>query len=284
MFYLFLAIIFPVLSVIIFKLFERFNIHVLTAVVSNYIVAALICLSLNQSDKSLSFTTILEDGWGHFAFIVGLFFMFNFYFIAQTTQKMGISVATLANKLSVVVPVIVAIILLKESTSVFKYIGILMTVCSIFLLTRAKERGRVDKRLLYLPIGIFIMTGLTDVIIAYSQQNLLKRTGDLEFFIGVTFIFSFVTGVIFLISKFIEVNVKSIFGGFVLGIPNGLGVYFLFKSLSSSLETSIVFPILSIGSLFLAVLIGFLFFKEKISIINWIGVLLAGVSILLLSL
>jgi len=75
---------------------------------------------------------------------------------------------------------------------------------------------------------------------------------------------------------------KSLLFGLVLGIPNYFSIYILLKALEGSgLESSIVFPINNMGVVLVSTLISLIWFGEKLSIKNYIGV---AISILAISL
>ncbi|MBK7668019.1 MAG: hypothetical protein IPJ32_12200 [Sphingobacteriaceae bacterium] len=74
-------------------------------------------------------------------------------------------------------------------------------------------------------------------------------------------------------------------GGIILGIPNYFSIFFILKSLEANIFTSAqLFPVLNISNVVLTALVGFLVFKEKLSAQNLLGVLLAVISILLITL
>ncbi|MEC8884395.1 MAG: GRP family sugar transporter, partial [Bacteroidota bacterium] len=77
---------------------------------------------------------------------------------------------------------------------------------------------------------------------------------------------------------------KNIIGGIALGIPNYYSIYFLVQALRHpTLESSTVFTLNNVGIVMVATLIGILFFKEKLSPKNWIGIAIAVVSIILIA-
>ena len=83
-----------------------------------------------------------------------------------------------------------------------------------------------------------------------------------------------------IINKQSTLSVKNILWGIALGIPNFLTLWFFFRSLDSGiLEVSQVNPLYNIGVVIVSTLIGFIFFKEKLSAANWFGVLLSIAAI-----
>ena len=61
-------------------------------------------------------------------------------------------------------------------------------------------------------------------------------------------------------------------------------IFFIFKSLeSNALSSAQLFPVLNLSNVALSALVAWLIFKEKISILNFAGIILAVISILLIS-
>ena len=82
----------------------------------------------------------------------------------------------------------------------------------------------------------------------------------------------------------IRIDIKNIIGGIVLGVPNYFSVYFLVEALRSGmLESSGIFTVNNVAIVMLSTLVGILLFKEKLIVKNWIGIIIAVVSILLIT-
>ena len=76
-------------------------------------------------------------------------------------------------------------------------------------------------------------------------------------------------------------KMRNVIYGLSLGIPNYLSILFVLKSLNK-MDSSLVFPILNIGVVVLSALIGWGYYKEHLSKLNWLGVILAITSIYIL--
>ena len=100
----------------------------------------------------------------------------------------------------------------------------------------------------------------------------------LTFTIGV-----FLIGIAIIKNK-MKITGKSILGGIVLGIPNYFSLYYLIKMLDSEVfESSTIFTIHNVAIVMVSTLVGIVFFKEKISIRNGIGIALALTAIFLVT-
>jgi len=93
-----LSVLFSSLIFVIFKFFERFKVQTLYAIITNYVVACLVGILLYKG--SISITTIPEKDWFWGTFALGGLFIIVFNLMAVTAQKIGVSVASVATKMS----------------------------------------------------------------------------------------------------------------------------------------------------------------------------------------
>lgn len=277
----FLAILFPVLSVVLFKLFSKYNVYAFASIVLNYVVAASICLALFPDKVSVQ--SLINEPWIIYSSVLGFAFIFNFFLISKSAHSNGVSFTTLANKISLVVPVVLGVIISSESFGIYKLIGMLIAILAIYMVT-LKNKGVSQIANISLLILVFTFTGVMEFCLGYVEQTYFVNNGGMELFIMATFISAFCIGIIPFIINIKKVGIKELVGGALLGVTNGLGVYYLFQALNTNQENGVVFSIVNLGSLLLASLVGWLVFKEKLSVLNGIGILLAMGAIYLFNL
>jgi len=280
-FYLLLSIISSSLLIIIFKYYEKFGINTLHAIVVNYMVAAALGFYCNESETGIA--QIPSQPWFIHAFILGLMFIIVFNIIALSSQKVGISATAVANKMSVVIPVAAAIILYHDKLNLLKAAGIMLGLVAVYCSSSRGSIAGIDKKYLLLPLIIFFCSGFFDSAFKYMQTYYLQENQH-AVFVSTIFAVAAITGmaailymVIFKQSRF---SVRSIAAGIILGIPNYGSVYFLLKTLNiPRFESSVIFPINNMGTVALSTLMAFVLFREKLSVINWMGLLLSLVAI-----
>ncbi len=271
---LFLAIIFPVASILLFKLFGTFKVNTMLAVIINYTIACLLCLYL--FDQEVSYQKVLTAPWIVYALICGSVFILNFYIIAKSTQKNGVGITTLSNKMSLIIPVSLGIILLSEALNIFKGIGLILALLGIILVTNKQNKSF---KKLWLLLVVFILTGAMEFILSYVQDTFFSSGSGFELFTATTFAASFLFGLIPLVLKIKQLSFMTILGGISLGFTNGLGVYYLFKALQNSTDNGLTLSIINIGGLLIASIVGSILFKERLSWVNSIGIALCVLSI-----
>ena len=206
--------------------------------------------------------------------------------MAMTAQKNGVSVTSIAGKMSVVVPVVFGIILYNESVTFLKIVGIIMALIAVYLSSVKEEKSEKNGTLL-LPILLFIGSGTIDTLLKYIQENYVSDE-DVSIFSGSLFgiagVFAFFILVIKTIKKREAFGYKNIIAGIILGIPNYYSIIFLIKALQNkNFESSTLFTINNVAIVVVSTLVGLFFFKEKFSIKNRIGVAMAILGIILVT-
>ena len=117
MIYLVLSILISSLLFVIFKLFDVFKINTLQAIVVNYVIALSFGLATSNTHfNSRDSKATLVFG----AFCLGFLFISIFNIMGITAQRNGLSVASVAGKMSVVIPIVFGIIVYNEGVGFVK--------------------------------------------------------------------------------------------------------------------------------------------------------------------
>lgn len=292
MIFLFLSIASSTLIYVLFKLIERYRVINFSAIIVNYIVACIAGFFL--SDSSPYSSQIFTQKWLPIALVVGVMFIVMFYLIAKSTQKAGVAVTTVAVKMSVVFPIAFSIWYdSNDMLSVLKLVGILLALIAVYLTVYKKNDKDFDSRTILLPAILFIGMGIVDSFVKFAQSEFISN--DLaSTFSAVVFANSLIVGL--LILPFNKPALKSIVKlktwvlGTILGLANFGSMYFLILALNHiNIDTgqqaagSVVFGINNIGIVALSVFIGLIAYKERPSIVNWVGIALSGVAIIILA-
>ena len=273
--------------VMLFKYFEKINVNNLQAISANYFTAGILSIiflpntfefdKINYSNTTIFFVL---------AFIVGLLFVLTFNLYAHGAQKIGVTPSTIANKMSMIIPIIIGIILLNEEVTFNKILGISFAFIAIFLSSIGDRKYSLNKNHLIIIVLLFIGQGLADGILNWAQEFILNGS-NMNLFFAVTFLAAGFSGLLFLFFKLssqkVEIEPKSIIWGIVLGIPNYLTLLYFVKSLKSELfSSSEIFPIINIGVIIFCTILSIILFRERVSIYNWLGVILGVFSIFII--
>lgn len=285
MIYLLFSILASTLIFIIFKSFDKFKINTLQAIVINYLVACI--YGLASYENEIKIQEVTQSEWFYGAIFLAFLFIFTFNVMALTSQRNGLSVASVASKMSVIIPVIFGIYVYNEGVSFQKIAGILIALMAVYL-TSIKSNTKFNLKGLWLPIMLFFGTGIIDTSLKYIETTFVPENG-IPIFTATIFSFALILGIIILAykatkSKFIF-SFKNVLGGLCLGIVNYYSVYFLLKALQyENTESATIFTVNNVAIVMLSTLIGLVIFKEKLILKNWIGIGLAIISIIMVTL
>jgi drug/metabolite transporter (DMT)-like permease len=286
MIYILLSILSSTCIFIFFKGIEQKKEFTFHYIIVNYLTASLLGYFLSGSWNRIP--SVYTQIWFLLSVVIGILFIIMFFLIGMSTQKAGLSVTTVASKMSVVLPILFSIIYFtNDKLNIQKLAGIIIALAALFLTVWKKPEKNNAATFSLLPVILFVGLGMGDSLVKYAQQQLVIPE-DTAFFTAFLFSVSFLTGLLtgsFKKNFFKRFKNPSVFMlGVFLGLVNFGSVFFLIKALNhSGLDSSVVFGINNIGIVVLSVLMALLFFKEKLNIFNRIGISLSLVAIWILT-
>jgi len=267
---------------VLIKINESRGVNTQIVIASNYISAAAIgwLVTLHVGFDGVSSETLV------LGLIGGLMWPGTFYLLMWGIRRYGISLTGAVCRLSLIVPVLFAIIFLHESLTLNTGLGLLaaFAACYLFNPVNASELNQADRRAIwFFPLLIFCF-GVVDLWV-----NLFNHLGpESEKFIFVTLVFTFsnlfawtAVGL-----QKVKIEKRAVVRGLILGIPNILATYFLLECLKSEVflnHSAVVYTLYSVMGVTLAFAAGTLFWKEPVTRSNMLGVAVAIAAISLLN-
>ncbi|MBV7270227.1 EamA/RhaT family transporter [Winogradskyella luteola] len=281
MIYLLLSVLSSMAIFVLFKLFDKFKINTIQAIVVNYVTAFSCGFFFYEGTIE---PEIANTNWFFAAIALGFLFIAIFNVMALTAQRNGLSVVSVASKMSVIIPILFGIIIYNESTGVLKIVGVILALVAVYLTSVKQKDDAVLTQSLYLPVILFLGSGIID-----TSVNHFAPKNEMQLFLAVIFGMAGCIGFFILGYKAIKLKqyfqLKSVPFGIALGIVNYSSMYFLLKALHvDGFESSSVFTINNVAIVAFTTLTGLILFKEKISRKNWLGIIIAMVSIILVTL
>lgn len=277
---------------IIFKTIDRLRIPSFPVIVINYLTATLLGFLINADEVTL--TSLRESSWLAVSVIIGIMFILMFFLIAISSKKAGISVTTVASKMSVVFPIAFSIMIdSADQLTLMKTIAIAVALCGVILTIYKPERGKVDKAVIFIPLLLFIGMGVVDSMVKLAQHRYVMDN-DTALFSAILFLNAFLSGLLAMIfyrkdnRQFLKGAVWA--WGLLLGTVNFGSIFFLVRALNYvspaglGLDGSVVFGANNISIVALSVMVGLLIFKEKLKFINWVGIVLSALALLFFAL
>jgi len=216
------------------------------------------------------------------AICAGIIFILVFNQMRITTQVNGLAVASIASKMSMIIPIIGTYFIFHEAISLSQAAGIILGLIAVYIISVSKENV---VPLAKAPILLFFGAGCIDLFLKISETHILNSSYSALF--TTTLFFS--AGLCGLIYSLRTLPVKEVFNkinlkwGVIMGVVNYGALYFILKSLAHEDISSIMFfPINNIGIVVLSSLLGYALFMQKIDKRKKIGLALALCSILLI--
>jgi uncharacterized membrane protein len=259
-----------------FRLFKVYNVNVRHGIMVNYLIAGATGLLVFQPTALW-----IADPWFVPACALGVLFYLVFRIMAKVTNENGMSISSVATKMSVLLPVGVGIILLEESLTFLKAIGVLLGLTAVLFSATGKGQGQVNAWLW--PLLLFLGSGAIDSILKLFQYYWVSEDA-FPIFISTIFLAAFLSALIHhSFSSVRSLRVNALAGGMVLGLVNFASLYFLLKTLAQpNWESSLVFPINNFGIIAGSTMLAIVFFNERLTKKAKAGLFLALLSIILL--
>ena len=276
MLFLVLSILCSVTVGVIFKITRKYNANPIQIIAFNYVMALALCYFTFSPDL----TVVPSNApWNIYA-AVGILLPIVFLFLFTSIKHMGIAKTDAAQRLSLFIPIIAAWLIFKEEFNSYKVIG--LVIGFIALLFILKKQSVNDQNKWIYPTAVFIGFGIIDIL--FKQIALftaLPYTTSLFIVFDISLAVSLLIVVYDVAVKKVKLNYKNTLFGGLVGIFNFGNILFYLKAHKAFAENpSTVFTGMNMGVIVLGSLVGLLFFKEKLSKINILGLILALIAII----
>ncbi len=285
MVYVLLSVISSVTVSVILKLARRYAVDTTQLIVWNYPVAVGCTWLFLRPEWSPDM--IDRAPWllyGALAVLLpGIFFA-----LSASIRYAGIVRTEVAQRLSLFIALLAAFWLFDESASVGKLTGVAVGVvgilCSIGWHKGKNQYGRNHGAWLF-PMVVFFGYGIIDILFKQIAQHTgVPYTTSMFVVFGLAMVaaLAFLAYHLAVVRK--RFSVHAIFWGIVLGGFNFANILFYMKAHRALPDNpSVVFTGMNVGVIALGALVGIVLFREKLSFVNKIGILLAVVSVLIIA-
>jgi drug/metabolite transporter (DMT)-like permease len=241
--------------------------------------------------STLAFVFIIFKYGFHYSFqsilfglFLGFLFLSTFILYSKAISLAGTALATVSARLSILIPVVLAIIFFGESPNVKMLAGFALALITLYLfyLSLKNHNSHLDAGNKYLYLFLLLVgIGFVDFAMKLFEHSFPKEEKGV--FVFTIFFAAFIYTSTYLKVKKIKFDAGTYKLGLILGIPNVLAIHFLLASLSE-LPAIVVFPVMNIGVIVLTAIAAYLFWKEKINLYGKIALAVGIAAILLLKL
>lgn len=281
---IFISVLCSVTVSVMIKLARRYSVNVYQMIAWNYPIAAILSYYFFKPDmNTLSLQTDNMLIYAGLGFLLPAIFLA----IAGSIRYTGIVRTEIAQRLSLIVPLIASFWLFKENATIMRLIGVGIGLIAILfsLYRKGYVKATIRSHWLY-PTFVFFGMGIIDILFKLIAQLTLVPYGTSLFLV---FCLSAIASFLYIgVQAFRKKMVFSLSGtlwGFVLGLFNFANIIFYMHAHRSLPENpSIVFSAMNIGVIVVGALVGSVVFKERLSKVNQLGLLLAIISVFIISL
>lgn len=290
MIFLIVSIFLNAYLIVSFKAVERYGIPLLQAIVVNYVTCVVTGLMM-QGALPLNKETA-QQPWFLWAVLMGVLFISLFNLIGFTAQRIGVAVASVVTKLSLVIPFLFSIYLYAEPLTLLKAGGVLLAlvavVCISWPQTAVNEKSSLPHLLrLLIPVILFVSTGLLDTLVKYVEHRFLSSRNS-DAYLVAAFAAAAVIGLAFMLALIVRGRQKFHSGALVAGVAIGVPNYFSMWSLVKALQhypgrSSVIIPVNNMGIVLCSAVLAYFIFGERLTALNRLGLLLSFVAIALLA-
>ncbi|SEN96919.1 EamA-like transporter family protein [bacterium A37T11] len=284
MIYVLLSVLCSVSVSVVIKLARRYSVDVQQMIIWNYPAAVLLTgYFLHPDPGSVSWNLAPTLIYLALAVLLPGIFVAT----AQSIRYTGMVRTEVAQRLSLFLPLIAAFTIFQEKPEPLKILGIVVgiaaIVCSINWKGGKSWRTGSKNSWLY-PLIVFAGMGLIDVLfkqIALNKAVPYTTSMFLVFFLAMLAAGGYLAYL--LLVKKRRFSVSGMCGGLILGAFNFCNILFYMKAHRAIAgNPSLVFSGVNIGVIVFGTLVGVFIFREKLSLLNKIGLVLAVVSVLII--
>lgn len=263
---------------ILLKVARNKNIDIAQAIAFNYVMACSLTLLLLRPDLS---HLIQPDTASWTVITLGILLPSIFIVMAKAVQQAGIVLSDAAQRLSLIIPLIAAVVIFGEIMQQEKVMGIGLGLTALICLTLGSKKttGPNSSKGYVWLLAVWIGYGVIDVLF----KQLSKTGAGFSSSLFTTFALAGVLLFSWLLLRRTQWQRHNIVAGLLLGLLNFGNIYFYIRAHQQFPDNpTLVFSTMNIGVITLGTLVGAGFFKEKLSFVSIVGIVLAIGAILAL--
>lgn len=280
--YIILCVISSVLIAHFFKVTEHQKLSTLRVITINYLIAFPAAFFIYEGHDRHHFFTQELIFPILLAVLTGVIFIYNFFIYSKSVDRNGVGISIAAMRISLIVPVLLSTFWYLELLSWMQWIGLVLVFLVLYLLLP-------DKRSLHeetanagwmLPV-LFVLTGIGDGSLKIYEREFSGLLSKGEF-MGIVFFTAFLVGIsTVIIKRDWKFTKRECLIGACIGIPNLLAATFLIGALEQ-MNGAVVFSTVNVLTVLGGTLVGIIYWNDRFTKTQWIGILLTLISILLL--
>lgn len=292
--YLVIAVLCSVAVSVLLKVLRQHQIDIRQTIMAGYPVAFFLTWTLLKPD--LSATADLNAAWG-IILLLGILLPLVFVILGRAIESVGIIASDAAQRLSLIIPIVAAFALFGEVLTLQRTWGIFLGFLALVALVyRTPEKANATNSiysrvnmsqrigLAKVPVGLWLLGvwvgyGVIDVLF----KQVAKQGAAFPLTLFMSFGLAGVLMCLYLLILKTRWDNKALLSGIVLGMLNMGNIYAYIKAHQSLADSpSVVFTGMNVGVIAVATLVGVFAFKESLSKLNILGIVLAMACVFVL--
>ena len=275
-----LAICCSVLVSVLLKLARRYDVDVGQAVAWNYVAAS--ALTAWVFRPSLDALSRPDAPWLGFVGL-GLLLPLIFLALGASVRYAGIVRSDAAQRLSLVVSLLAAFLLFGESARPVKLAGIGLGLVALACMVWRSDVGESERRDAWLwPLAVFAGFAAIDILFKHVARAGTPFAASLQAMFALALAVSFAIQLGRRVAGKTRFTLRNALAGLLLGLANFGNIVFYVRAHQALADRpSLVFAAMNLGVVALGALVGTLAFRERLSRLNLVGVVLAVIAIAL---
>ncbi|HAO58935.1 MAG TPA: hypothetical protein DCQ89_00590 [Psychrobacter sp.] len=292
--YLVIAVLCSVAVSVLLKVLRQHQIDIRQTIMAGYPVAFFLTWTLLKPD--LSATADLNAAWG-IILLLGILLPLVFVILGRAIESVGIIASDAAQRLSLIIPIVAAFALFGEVLTLQRTWGIFLGFLALVALVyRTPEKANATNSiysrvnmsqrigLAKVPVGLWLLGvwvgyGVIDILF----KQVAKQGAAFPLTLFMSFGLAGVLMCLYLLIMKTRWDNKALLSGIVLGMLNMGNIYAYIKAHQSLADSpSVVFTGMNVGVIAVATLVGVFAFKESLSKLNILGIVLAMACVFVL--
>jgi drug/metabolite transporter (DMT)-like permease len=287
MIYFFLSICSTVSIYLLFKWFEKQDIRLFDAIVANYFTATCIGLVVIPNFREATLRATEFPLWLMAGLGVGVLFISVFYLIGLSSQRVGVSITTIASKMSLALAALLfALFDPSERLQPLQVLALAMALGGVVFSSLKKENTQASSKLWLYPLAILLGSTIIDFVLGFFGDY-TNNNSELALFSMLPFSVSLVIGSLILGKRFLATRqlprLKDLGAGILLGSVNYVSIYALVKAYQANIMSkTALLPTNNLAVVLLGSAVAYVVFGERFTRTQWFGIVLSICAMALL--
>ena len=280
--YILLAVAFSVAVSVLLKLARRAHIDIVQAVATNYVVAAALAWALLGTNPQAAEAALQSDATRTPLLLLGVLLPAIFLVLASSVRSAGIVRTDVAQRLSLFLSLAAAFLFFGDTLAPLKAVGIGLALVALLCMLWRSER--VERAGWLAPLAVFTGFGAIDICFKLVAQAGASFGNALLASFLIAMVLCWIAVLVRAATKQAPLALRNLGFGVVLGAANFANILFYVRGHQALPNNpSLVFASMNVGVVVLGALVGAIGFRERLTPVNWLGIVLAIAAIMVMT-